>query len=140
MAVMVGATNVQMLEFDVTTAEGPGRVTVVTGMMPVIVQASSQTVSTQDTARQSYKTLVAPKLLPGQFRKATATASLAFLQNAPGPPPYVTSWQIEDAQATFDDETGLVQLIVDVMVYAAGAATQAQVYAIMFQVTTLARL
>jgi hypothetical protein len=33
--------KIQKVEFDVTTSEGPGRVTVVTGMLQVNLQAAS---------------------------------------------------------------------------------------------------
>jgi hypothetical protein len=47
-------------------------------------------------------------------------------------------WAIEDAQATFDDEAGQVQLIIDLYVSAIGAGHWAAVYWTNFQVTTLA--
>lgn len=43
---------------------------------------------------------------------------------------------IEDAQATLNDETGQVQLVVDIMLIASGAGTTVTAYAVMFQVTT----
>ena len=69
MAAAVAPTDVQKMEFDVTTAEGPCRVTVVTGMLTAGLVANSGTQSLSLTA------LVDPTLSPGQFRKATATAA-----------------------------------------------------------------
>ena len=65
--------NLQKIEFDVTTAEGPSRVTVVTGMMQMVLTASSQ--GPFATQKESYKVLLDPTLTPGQFRKASAIAS-----------------------------------------------------------------
>ncbi len=45
MATAVTPTNLQKVEFDVTTAEGPGRVTVVTGTIPVGPVATSSDTS-----------------------------------------------------------------------------------------------
>ena len=39
MVTLVEPTNVQKIEFDVTTTEGPSRVTIVTGTMPISLAA-----------------------------------------------------------------------------------------------------
>ena len=41
MAQMISAENIQKLEFDVTTGEGPCHVTVITGSLPINVQIGS---------------------------------------------------------------------------------------------------
>jgi hypothetical protein len=46
MATNVTPTNIQKMEFDVTTAEGAGRVTVVTGIIQFGPQAFSNSTST----------------------------------------------------------------------------------------------
>jgi hypothetical protein len=55
-------------------AEGPGRVTIITGM----VQISAYSSGPQVNEKESFKLLLDPVLTPGQFRKAT---SIAFLSN-----------------------------------------------------------
>jgi hypothetical protein len=45
MAQMIPAENIQKLEFDVTTGEGPCHVTVITGSLPINVQIGSTPVS-----------------------------------------------------------------------------------------------
>jgi hypothetical protein len=77
--VAVTPTNVQKIEFDVTTAEGPSRVTVVTGIIPTGPDVSTGAFS---SASLSLTALVDPTLTPGQFRKATATAALATIVGA----------------------------------------------------------
>ena len=73
--VTVTPTNLQKMEFDVTTAEGPSRVTVVTGVIPGGLEVSAgNNFSTQSI---NLTALLDPTLTPGQFRKATATAALA---------------------------------------------------------------
>jgi hypothetical protein len=42
MATKVWPQKIQKVEFDVTTSEGAGRVTIVTGVLQVWVKASSQ--------------------------------------------------------------------------------------------------
>jgi hypothetical protein len=73
---VVTPTNLQKMEFDVTTAEGPSRVTVVTGTINAGLSAYSPDGSFL-TQTLSLTALVEPTLAPGQFRKATATAGLA---------------------------------------------------------------
>jgi hypothetical protein len=135
MATLVTPTNIQKIEFDVTTTEGPSRVTIVTGAMPIAVAAFNGA-----TVSGSFKALLDPSLTPGQFRRATATASLGHILSMGNMTPLTNVWVIEDAQATVDDETGRVQLVVDVTVRATGPSTTTQVNSLMFQVTTLARV
>jgi hypothetical protein len=135
MATLVTPTNLQKMEFDVTTAEGPSRVTIVTGAMPITVAAFNGA-----TEKGSFKALLDPSLTPGLFRRATATASFGHILSMGNTTPLTNVWVIEDAQATLDDETGRVQLVVDVTVRAGGTNTTAQVNSLMFQVTTLARV
>jgi hypothetical protein len=78
MAVLANPMRVQKLEYNVTIAEGAARVTVVTGLLPVILQPN---VLDANSATQSIsvKALVDPTLTPGQFRKAVARASLSTI-------------------------------------------------------------
>jgi hypothetical protein len=143
MTQMIPAENIQKLEFDVTTADGPSHVTVITGSLPI----NMPVVSTP----QNVKTLVDPTLQPGKFRKAAAVVSFANLQssipgsgpvdpNNPGsggfPGAYV-SWSIDDVEATFDDESSRIVLRMDI-----GGNSTGQSYSMVgrigFQVTTLA--
>jgi hypothetical protein len=140
--VTVTPTEVQKMEFDVTTAEGPSRVTVVTGMIPVELRATS---NSNDLISQSVSltALVDPTLAPGQFRKATATAALAATQwviagVSLATAPNNIQFSIDDVEATFDDESGRTEVRIDVT--AAAASGVAGVSRVAFQVTTLAKL
>ena len=154
MATLVKPTNVQKMEFDVTTAEGPSRVTIVTGRIEKedatspLVEVVGTTAASDTTARvrqrDSIKVLLAPTLTPGKFRRAAATASWGDTRydglavTATGAISANSArWVINDAQATFDDETNQVQLVIDVSVEVSGIST-AIIGALMFQVTTLA--
>ena len=64
--------------------------------------------------------------------------SSASLSSASGGVRITEQWVLDDARATFDDEAGRVQLVVDVTVRATGPGTSSQTTSLMFQVTTLA--
>jgi hypothetical protein len=140
MAILLSPVNLQKLEFDATTAEGQCRVTIVTGsvgVMPAGFRANAPTPNALQQ-RASYKLLVDPTLAPGKFRKATATVATSGWAGTINSLPSSTYFQIEDAEATFDDEAGRVQLIIDVLVEADGTNNISQWMGCNFQVTTLA--
>ena len=142
MVTLVEPTNVQKVEFNVTTTEGPSRVTIVTGTMPISLAAFGKPGKT--TQRGSFKAVLDPSLRAGQFRGATSTVSFgaimssASLSSASGGVRITEQWVIDDARATFDEEAGRVQLVVDVTVRATGPGTSTQATSLIFQVTTLA--
>jgi hypothetical protein len=143
MAILVAPENLQKMEFDVTTAEGPSRVTVVTGAFNVWMSAATGSSGPEISQNASFKAVLDPALTPGQFRKATATASFGCIQAGATVPPQSQTqwlWLISDAQATYDDEAGKVQLIVDATVTALGNDAYANLQRIMFQATTLAKV
>lgn len=136
MTTLVTPTKLQKVEYDVTTQEGPSRVTIVTGQLPVPITVASLS-GAVIVQRESFKALLDPTLAAGQFRRTTATASMGSLsQVVAGTGP--NGWAIEDAQATFDDEAGQVQLVIDVALQTNGSRVSA--HSILFQVTTLARV
>jgi hypothetical protein len=137
MATVVTPTNIQKMEFDVTMAEGPGRVTVVTGIIPggPAAFSNSNNFSTQSL---SMTALVDPALTPGQFRKATATAALATTFANANAAPSSVQFSIEGVEASLDDESGRIELRVDAT---AGVSNgNASIQRITFQVTTLAKV
>jgi len=136
MAIPVTPTNVQKLEYNVTTPEGDARVTVVTGMLayPLYTYSGGGIV----TQNASFRALVDPTTAPGQFRKAVATASLRQIGQTNGPT--YAQWFINEVQATLDDETGSVQLVVDLSLSADGGGVYVYLNSIDFQVTTLAMI
>jgi len=139
MAILVNPANLQKLEFNVTSAEpGPFRLTIVTGTFDGAVQVNSG--GGWSTNSGSFKALLDPLLAAGQFRKATAIAALAGRSCTPGGPNTILQWSVDDAQATWDDESGKVQLIVDATVSAQPANAISTVTRFMFQVTTLAKI
>jgi hypothetical protein len=129
MATVVTPTNVQKMEFDVTTAEGPSRITVVTGRLPIGPQLAQNL---------SFTALVDPTLSPGQFRKATATAALAAIAANTAAVPNILRFSVDEVEASLDDETGRTEIRIDVT--QATSNGNASIESIAFQVTTLAKL
>lgn len=134
MAYLIVAQNIQKLEYDVTTAEGSSRVTVVTGMLPQGLQAYSNNAATV-TQSYSLRTLVDPKLSPGQFRKAAALAAITDVYFGANATPASYEFGVQEVEATFDDESGQIVLRVDVTVQAMNGSLVAN--KLNFQVTTL---
>jgi hypothetical protein len=142
MAQNVIATNLQKLEYDVTTAEGPSHVTIVSGLMRVALDGNPSA-----DQQGSFETLLDPTLAPGKFRKATAVASISSWsfqtpllgQNPPqNAPQEQYGFSIDQIEATLNEESGQIQLRVDATVKAVTAAnTRAFLNGIAFQVTTL---
>jgi hypothetical protein len=134
------ATNVQKIEFDVTTAEGASRVTIVTGTVAITQSKVDATPSWPTTAEQTitYKLFIDPTLAPGKFRKATAIVAASFVNSVMNRSPGLWGWSVQNAQATFDDKAGQVQLLVDVWVSTSGRSNITQIGSCNFQVTTLA--
>jgi hypothetical protein len=139
--VQVVPTNLQKMEFDVTTTGAPTRVTVVTGIIPGNLSVFSQGNNPVNQS-VSLTALVDPTVPPGQFRKATATAALAATSATQNPPSAPTQFSfgfsIDNVEATLDDETGRIELRIDATASIANGV--AGIGTIAFQVTTLSIL
>jgi hypothetical protein len=137
MAIQVTPTKIQKMEFEVMAVEEPCRVTVVTGTIVHQIGALNDGIQTV-----SLIALVDPKLTPGQFRKATATAAISQTSQKIFPtgsgPPSTVKLTVDDVQASLDDESGKIELRIDASVTVANAI--AAIEALNFQVTTLAKL
>jgi hypothetical protein len=146
MAQSVTPTNIQKMEFDVTTPEGPCRVTMVTGSVYYNLQAFSDT-NAPASQTASLSALVDPKLTPGQFRKATATVAITQMGDSMDIPGGVSSgfvtsaqarWTVDEVKASLDDESGQIELRIDVAVQALRG--YAFLERLNFQVTTLSKI
>jgi hypothetical protein len=112
--------------------------------MPISLAAFGKPGKT--TQSGTFKAVLDPALTPGQFRSATSAVSFgaimssASLSSASGGVKISEQWVLDNAQATFDEKAGRVQLVVDVTVRATGPGTSTQTTSLMFQVTTLAKV
>ena len=86
----------------------------------------------------SVRTLVDPALAPGQFRKAVATASFGVISFQASSPTAKAIGEIVEVQATLDDETGKIQLVI-VIAGRGNATTIVDIEELQSQVSTLAR-
>ena len=93
----------------------------------------------QTQQNEMFKVLVGTVLRRQEFFRAIGTASLAktnlLLQSAP---PYNLGWSITGIDADWDDESGQVELRVEVSVLAGGLNNRAGIGGLAFQVTILA--
>jgi len=135
--VTVTPTNLQKIEFDITTAEGPGRVTIVSGALPVSWGASSSSTNSEGQS-VSVSALVDPTLTPGQFRKATAIAALGAISGSISAVPSGRECYIDNVEASLDDESGRIEIRVDGRIAVSNGGMVVQ--GLTFQVTTLAKL
>ena len=130
--------NLQQIEAAVAGPDGANRLFTVTGQFDSGFGVSSQGAGfTQQN--QTFTVLVGPTLTRQGFFRAIGTASLAkinvTLQSAP---PSSFGWLITGIDADLDDESGQVELRVDVSVTASGQNTFVQIVGLAFQVTILA--
>jgi hypothetical protein len=113
----------------------------VTGMQLITTTGllECKLVVTSSSAFETYTALLtSPVLGPGQFRRAIATASLAGIGYVQGAATTAGSFQclIRRVTAQLDDESGRIELAVEVQVEATAALSS--LISVGFQVTTTA--
>ena len=93
----------------------------------------------QSQQNETFKVLVGPVLSRREFFRAIGTASMAktnfFMQSAP---PSQFGWSITGIDADWDDESGQVELRVEVSVLVSGLNNRTGIGGLAFQVTILA--
>jgi hypothetical protein len=136
--VAVTPTNPQKIEFDTTTAEGPSRVTIVSGTLPVPGGGAFSGSINFESQSFNVSALVDPMLTPGHFRKATAIAALAVTNTNVIALPSSARCSIDNVEASLDDESGRIEIRVDGQVGVTNGNMTLQ--GLTFQVTTLAKL
>lgn len=139
----VNITNKQAMEVVVGGPDGANRMFITTGLLQASLSVSDNTSSGSGISqKETFTALLEPNLPAGQFRRAIATASLAnvsYFDNDPNQRDGVR-WQIEEAEADYDDESGKVELRVAVELRPRGIGSSARLDQIAFQVTTLAAI
>ena len=130
--------NPQVIEAAVAGPDGANRLFTVTGQVDTNFNVFSQGAS-QTQQNETFKVLVGPVLTRQQFFRAIGTASMAktnlVQQSAP---PSLFGWSITGIDADWDDESGQVELRVEVSVQASGLNNRATIGGLAFQVTILA--
>jgi hypothetical protein len=141
MAISIPASqiqNPQVIEAAVAGPDGANRLFTVTGQFDIQFNVFSQGAG-QTQQNETFKVLIGPVLGRQEFFRAIGTASLAktnvFVQS---PPPANFGWSITGIDADWDDESGQVELRVEVSVIASGLNNRAGIVGLAFQVTILA--
>ena len=91
-------------------------------------------------AKEAFSVLVGPKLTNRQFVRAIATASIVKPQIANIKTGGFAAWNILDADADWDDESGQVELRIEAQVDCMGANQNVTINGFAFHVTILAAL
>jgi|SRR4029434_6859155 hypothetical protein len=130
--------NRQQIEAAVAGPDGANRLFTVTGQFDIGLNLFSQGVG-QVHQNETFTVLIGPVLTRQQFFRAIGTASLAktamFLQSLA---PNGFGWSINGTDADWDDESGQVELRVEVSLVASGQNNRALIDGLAFQVTILA--
>ena len=130
--------NPQVIEAAVAGPDGANRLFTVTGQFDINFNVLS---AGQTQQNETFKVLVGPVLTRQEFFRAIGTASMAktnLLLQSQSPPPYNLAWSITGIDADWDDESGQVELRVEVSALASGLNNQTGIGGLAFQVTILA--
>ena len=136
--------NLQQLQATVTGPDGATRMFIITGILQAGLGVSGTgPPAVQQT--QTFTVLVGPVLSRRQFVQAVATAAVArtsvSLQATTIQGSFIQlSSSINGVDADWDDESGQVELSIEVSVGASGVNNNATVQGLTFQVTILAAL
>ena len=133
--------NRQQLEAAVSGPDSANRLFTITGQLNVGLSAFSQGAG-QVQQKETFSVLIGPVFTRQQFFRAVATASLSnssFTIQAAAPPSSA-SWSIVGIDADWDDESGQVELRVEVAVNVGGQNNFAGINSLAFQVTILANV
>ena len=129
--------NLQQLEAAVSGPDGANRLFTVSGQT-VNAGFSAFSQGSFTTQTQTFTLLVGPVLTRQQFFRAICTVALASTTQHTQVAPGDFGWAIVSSDADWDDESGQVELRVEVSVSAGGSSNSAILNSFSFQVTILA--
>ena len=129
--------NLQQIEAVVAGPDEVNRLLIIDGQFNSVISAVSQT---DDALRKEiFSVLVGPVFTRKQFVNATATASIVNTSLEVTVSPFAVNWQITDADADWDDESGQVELRIEATVEINGGQNnKIAIYGFAFHVTILA--
>lgn len=131
--------NQQRIEAAVAGPDGATRLFVFAGLLQADIAtycSAAQTVS----QTQTFTVLIGPVLSRRQFVQAIATAAIAGTSTGFQTLPAQFSSQINGVDADWDDESGQVNLSIEVSVSATGTMVNNCIQKLSFQVTILAAI
>lgn len=127
--------NLQQLEAYVSGPDTANRLLTISGQFTQQVTVNGLANSSVENS-DSFSVLVGPVLTHNQFFKAIATGSLAQISYYSSAVPSNSFWSIDSIDADWDDESGQVELRIDVSIEAFGPGSTS-VVGLNFQVTIL---
>jgi FlaG/FlaF family flagellin (archaellin) len=131
--------NPQQLETIVAGPDGANRLFIVTGQLNTSIGASSQ--GPYSERQETFTVLVGPVFTRQQFYKAVATAAITnttYNINPTNPESNNNfSAQLNSADADWDDESGQVELSIELKVGTSGSSNYVQITSVSYQVSIL---
>lgn len=128
--------NLQQLEVVVAGPDGANRMLTIHGQFDVSVSAIG-TANNVSQATNTYRLLVGPVLTRQQFYRAIGIASLSKTQVNINIVPAICNISINDFDADWDDETGQVELKIDISASTFSQNNSTSINGIAFQATIL---
>lgn len=132
--------NLQQIEAVVAGPDGANRLFTITGQLNVGLGAFSPGPG-QVQQKETFTVLIGPVLTRQQFFRAIGTSSLSnAASNLQSAPSSSVAWSIVGIDADWDDESGQVELRVEIQVTVSGQNNSASIGGLAFQATILAGL
>jgi len=127
--------NLQQLDVLVAGPDDANHLFIVDGQFDATL-----TIAGQGTNKEIFSVLLGPKLTNRQFVRAIATASIVKPQIGNIKTGGSAAWNILDADADWDDESGQVELRIEAQVDCVGANQNVTINGFAFHVTILAAI
>jgi hypothetical protein len=131
--------NLQQLDVLVAGPDDANHLFIVDGQFDASLTIAGQGTSFA-SGKEIFSVLVGPKLTNRQFVRAIATASIVKQQIGNIKTGGLAAWNILDADADWDDESGQVELRIEAQVDCVGANQNVTINGFAFHVTILAAL
>ena len=131
--------NLQQMDVLVAGPDDANHLFFIDGQFDVSLAIGSQGTNFA-TAKETFSVLIGPKLANRQFVRAIATASIVKPQIGNIKTGGFAAWNILDADADWDDESGQVELRIEAQVNCSGSNQVASINSFAFHVTVLAAL
>jgi hypothetical protein len=131
--------DLQQLDVVVAGPDDANHLFIIDGQFDASLAIGSQGTNFA-TAKEIFRVLIGPKLANRQFVRAIATASIVKSQIGNIKTGGFAAWNILDADADWDDESGQVELRIEAQVDCIGANQNVTINGFAFHVTILAAL
>ena len=129
--------NLQQVEAYVSGPDTANRLLTISGQFDAVTSVVGSA-NTSEQSSTTFSVLIGPVLTHNQFFKAIATGSITNISfDNEGTTPFFTNWNITSIDADWDDESGQVELTIEVFLKAYGANNNTILGGLNFQVTIL---